>query len=142
MAEPEQTAPPLDEAIAAAHRAFAGALREGDARAAAAVYTLDAKMLAPSAEPLAGRDAIEAFWRAGVGAGVFDVDLQALELEQRDNVAYEFGRYSFRLQPGDGTTVVDRGKYLLLHARQPDGTWRREVEMFSPDPVRSEGVER
>ena len=90
-------------------------------------------MLPPSALPLKGREAITAFWRAGVEAGISDVRLDALELERVDGFAYEIGRYALRLQPPDGGTVVDRGSYVLVHARQTDGSWRRAVEMFSPD---------
>lgn len=120
-------------AIAATRAAFIAALRDGDAAAAAAVYADDATLLPPSAEPLKGREAITAFWRAGVEAGISEVELDALELEREERLAYEIGRYALRLQPADSGTVVDRGRYVLVHARQADGTWRRAVEMFSPD---------
>ena len=121
------------DAIGAARAAFAEALRGGDATAAAAVYSEDASLLPPSAEPLKGREAIAAFWRAGVEAGISDVELDALELERVEGLAYEIGRYALRLQPDDGAAVVDRGSYVLVHTRQTDGSWRRAVEMFSPD---------
>lgn len=122
-----------DGAIGASRAAFAAALRGGDAAAAGAVYSDDASLLPPSAKPLKGREAITAFWRAGVEAGISDVELDALELERVDGLAYEVGRYALRLQPAGGGTVVDRGSYVLVHARQTDGSWRRAVEMFSPD---------
>ena len=122
-----------DGAIGASRAAFAAALRGGDAAAAGAVYSDDASLLPPSAEPLKGREAITAFWRAGVAAGISDVELDALELERVDGLAYEIGRYALQLQPAGGGTIVDRGSYVLVHARQTDGSWRRAVEMFSPD---------
>jgi len=122
-----------EDVIDASRAAFAAALRGGDAAAAAAVYSEDASLLPPSAEPLKGRDAITAFWRAGVEAGISDVELDALELERVGGLAYEIGRYALRLRPAGGATVVDRGSYVLVHAQQTDGSWRRAVEMFSPD---------
>lgn len=123
----------LDEGFAETRAAFIAALRHGDATAASAVYADHAILLPPAAEPLYGREAIEAFWSAGVEAGISEVELVALELEGDGGLAYEIGSYELRLQPEDGGTVIDRGKYLLVHARQADGTWRRAVEMLSPD---------
>lgn len=122
-----------DGAIGASRAAFTAALRGGDAAAVGAVYTDDASLLPPSTEPLKGREAITAFWRAGVEAGISEVELDAVELERVDGFAYEVGRYALRLQPVGGSTVVDRGSYVLVYAQQVDGSWCRAVEMFSPD---------
>jgi uncharacterized protein (TIGR02246 family) len=128
----------LDEVIAETRAAFVAALTSGDANAASTVYADDAKMLAPSAELLRGREAIEAFWNAGVEAGLSAVELDLLELERDDGLAYEIGRYTLTVDAA-GEGVIDRGKYVLVHRRQADGTWLRAVEMFSPDtpPARS-----
>jgi ketosteroid isomerase-like protein len=129
----------LDLAIAESRVAFVAALRGGDATAASAVYAEDARLLPPSAELLQGREAIEAFWKAGVEAGISEVELEALEFESDGGLAYEIGRYALRLRPADGGTVVDRGKYLLVHQRGPDGSWRRAAEMFNPEAPRARG---
>jgi len=119
--------------IETARAGFVAALRSGDAKAASAVYAEGAKLLAPAADVIEGRDAIEAFWREGLEAGVFDVELVMLDLEQGNRLAYEIGRYALRSRPSDGGPVIDAGKYLLVHQRQRDGSWRRAVEMFNPD---------
>jgi uncharacterized protein (TIGR02246 family) len=123
----------VNEALAETRAAFVTALRDGDPEAAAAVYADDARLLAPSADLLQGRQAIERFWAAGVAAGVCDVELEPLELERNDSLAYEIGRYALKLRDGDAGMVVDRGKYVLVHARQEDASWRWAVEMFNPD---------
>jgi len=107
---------PLDEALAENRASFVAALAGGDAKGAAAVYARNARLLAPSAELLRGSEAIEAFWRAGLESGIRAAELEAVQLE-----------------PAEGGTVVDRGKYLLVHERQEDGSWRWAVEMFNPD---------
>jgi ketosteroid isomerase-like protein len=140
MGEHPREARLLDDAVAATRAAFVAALQGGDAGAAAAVYADTARLLAPSAELIRGRSAIEAFWRTGLEAGIVGVELEALELERNDDVAYELGRYALRLEPLDGGAVVDRGKYALVHERQADGSWKRAVETFNPDapPVSGE----
>jgi ketosteroid isomerase-like protein len=128
-----------DSAIAGTRAEFVRALLRGDAVAASAVYADDAQLLAPSAELFDGREAIAAFWRAGLDAGIAGVELEELKLEGSGGVAWEIGRYALRLEPADGETVIDRGNYLLVHERQRDGSWRWAAEMFNPDalPVRA-----
>jgi uncharacterized protein (TIGR02246 family) len=128
----------VEDQISATRSTFVEALERGDAEAAAAVYSDDARLLAPSAELLEGRAAICAFWRAGLDAGVSHVELDPVQLERVDGLAYEIGRYALLLEPPGGATVVDRGKYVLVHALQRDGSWRRAVEMFSPDRSQEE----
>ena len=128
----------VSRAVAEARAAFVAALGAGDAHAAADVYADDARLLAPSAEPIRGRGAIAAFWQAGVDAGVAEVELDAFELRRHDGFAYELGRYALRLRPHEGRGVVDRGKYVLVHERQADGAWRWALEMFSPDEATRE----
>src|SRR5687767_14545333 len=120
----------METSIAETSAAFVAALRDGDAKAACAVYADDARLLAPSAELMLGREAIESFWRAGLEAGISEVELETLELERHDGLAYEIGRYALWLRPPNDAAVVDRGKYVLVHERQQDGSWRRAVEMF------------
>jgi len=130
----QPTAPAsLDDLIAAGRAVFVSALGRGDAHAASAVYAADARLLPPSAALIRGRPQIAAFWQAGVDAGVAAVELDALELQLRGGLAYEIGRYTFRLRPTDGQTLIDHGHYVLLHERQSDGSWQRAVEMFTPD---------
>lgn len=132
----DTTLPPPDTRLAeidASRRAFVAALRAGDAAAAAAIYADDATLLAPAAELLHGRDAIEHFWRTGVEAGIADVELVCRDLQRRGDVAFEVGEYALHLTAESGRAIVDRGRYLVVHRVEPDGAWRRAAEMFTPD---------
>jgi ketosteroid isomerase-like protein len=122
-----------DGVIGNARDAFVGALECGDAKAASASYTRDARLLAPSAELFRGRDAIECFWKAGLDTGISGVELETLELVRRNGFAYEIGRYALGVRPVDGIPVVDRGKYVRVLEQQGDGSWLWAVEMFNPD---------
>lgn len=120
-------------AIGRSRLAFESALSSGDAKAAAEIYADDATLLAPAADVLHGRSAIERFWRTGVETGIELVELVVLELQQRGGIAFEVGRYALHLAPETGGPVVDRGRYLIVHRAEADGRWRRAAEMFSPD---------
>jgi uncharacterized protein (TIGR02246 family) len=131
----EAVAPQADAAadIDRGRLAFASALSSGDATAAAAIYADDATLIAPAADVLRGRPAIERFWQTGVETGIEQVELAVLELQLRGEVAFEVGRYALHLAPESGGSIVDRGRYLIVHRIEADGRWRRAAEMFSPD---------
>jgi uncharacterized protein (TIGR02246 family) len=126
--------PRASDPLAEPRVSFVAALARGDAAAASAVYTDDAHLLAPSAELVQGREAIERFWKAGIDSGITAVDLDVVEIAGGVRLAYEIGRYALLLG-GDGE-AAERGAYVLVHERQRDGTWRRAVEMFNPESSR------
>jgi ketosteroid isomerase-like protein len=136
----EQLDPALAGHLAASRSRFVEALIRRDAVRAADAYTADARLLAPSAELLTGRSAIERFWQAGIEAGLTEIELRSLEIWRVGADAYEIGSYELRLETLDGSRVIDRGRYLFVLRQEGDGVWRRAVEMFSPD--RSPQVEQ
>jgi uncharacterized protein (TIGR02246 family) len=113
--------------------AFADALGRGSAAEAAALYAEDGKLLTPAARLIEGRHQIEAFWRAGLAVGLSSIELEAVEFETGPGFAVEIGRYTFTLAVDGGGPTVDCGKYVVLHRRQTDGSWRRAVDVFNPD---------
>jgi signal transduction histidine kinase len=119
------------KAVEQNNRRFSAAVVRGDARAMASAYADDAELLPPNAEALRGRDDIERFWRGGIEMGIRSVELETLELRQADGFAFEVGRYTLRIEQDGGEPVTDVGKYVIVHRRGPDGTWRRAVEMFN-----------
>ncbi|HEY1365931.1 MAG TPA: DUF4440 domain-containing protein [Gaiellaceae bacterium] len=123
----------MAEELQQATTALVDALARGDAAAAAALYAADGKLLTPAAELIAGRCQIEAYWRAGIAFGLSRLELHAAELDVADGIAIELGRYVLALSGEGEASVCDRGKYLVLHRRETDGSWRRAVDVFNPD---------
>jgi ketosteroid isomerase-like protein len=112
--------------------AFADALHRGDAHAAAELYATEARMLLPASRPMDGRAAIEAFWRAGIDAGMSSLDLFPTFFEAEREFACEIGRYVLHAAPRDERAVVEEGRYLIVHRQEPDGAWRRSLEILEP----------
>lgn len=125
----------IERSAHAANRRFVDAIRGGDSAAAASAYASDACLVAPSADLIEGRDRIASFWRAGLEAGIRTVDRIPSRIDGHGSVAFEIGRYAMRLRPAGGGSVVDRGSYLLVHKRGPDGHWSWALETFTPDGV-------
>jgi uncharacterized protein (TIGR02246 family) len=113
--------------------AFTAALAAGDADAVAAVYSPDARLLAPGSELLTGTDAIASFWKAGINAGIRGAKLTTLTIEERDDLAIEVGRYELRIQPDGADPVTDTGKCVVVHRRNGSGDWRWELDIFNSD---------
>ena len=111
---------------------FIEALRRHDASAACAVYADDARLLPPASGAVIGRDQICAFWQAGLNSGIADVDYEPSDLRAGDAVACEIGRYTLRFDTVDGSPLIERGHYIHVHERQPDGRWLLTVDMFTP----------
>lgn len=122
-----------DSDIREARLSFLAALDRRDAGAAAAAYASDARLLPPFAEMMAGRDAIEAFWQAGIDSGLTAIEFDSVKVERDNRIAYEVGNYAMLVRPEEGESVSDRGTYVLVHERQEDGSWRRVVEMFGSE---------
>lgn len=122
----------VTRALAETRATFVAALERADSEAVAALYTADATLLPPAAAPISGREAIRRFWQAGLDAGIVAIRLESTGLDQDTRLAYELGSYELRLEPAASQAIVDHGNYVLVHARQDDGNWRRRIEIFTP----------
>ncbi len=106
------------------NKRLAQAVQEGDAAAAAALYTEDGKFLAPNADFLSGRDAI---LQAAIDGGIKGLNLSTLEFEVHGETAHEVGTYEL---VADGGAVADSGKFIVIWKRV-DGSWRLHRDMIN-----------
>lgn len=106
------------------NRDFAAALNAKDAKAAAALYTEDAVLIPPGESLVRGRPAIEEYWRAALElGGVREVSVETMDAHSSGSLGYETGRFVLTANGPDGQPVVERGRYVELLRRQPDGRW-------------------
>jgi len=114
------------ESIESSNRDFAAAFLRGDAEAVAELYTVDAELLPPGAEAVAGRPAIAAFWKGAIDAGVKDLVLTTAQVESAGDLAYEVGKV--RLVAKDGQATEDR--YLVVWKRE-NGKWQLHRDIWN-----------
>ena len=106
------------------NRDFAAALNAKDANAAAAQYTEDAVLIPPGEPLVRGRQAIEEYWRGAIEVGgVRDVSVETMDALSSGSLGYETGSFVLTATGPDGEAVTDRGRYVEVLRREPDGRW-------------------
>jgi uncharacterized protein (TIGR02246 family) len=119
------------EDIEAANKAFADTYNAGDAKGVAAKYTEDAALLPPDGKRVDGQDAIAAFWKGAMDGGLKNLPLTTVEVDSRDDLAFEVGAFTLDA-PGEGgamTTVA--GKYIVVWKKGEDGVWRLHRDIWN-----------
>ena len=56
-----------------------------------------------------------------------------VEVAKSGDMAYVSGTYTFDFKDASGKTVKDRGKYLEVWERQPDGSWKCSADTWNSD---------
>ena len=111
--------------IEKAEQQYLRAVNEGDAAALARMSTERAILLPPNAEMIEGREAIKDYWRSVFAAGLKDVSVRTVRVDEygRD-AAREIGRV--RLNAPMPRDVLE-GKYVIV--------WRKMGESWLLDSV-------
>lgn len=123
-----------DEAgIRTADSAFIAAANAGNLEGLTSVYTSDAALLAPNLPPQKGRDAIRGFWGGFLNAYTVKFEIGSDAIEGRGDLAYNVGHYRFTAVPKakNDPGVADEGKFVEILKKQPDGSWKYVVDMYS-----------
>lgn len=115
--------------IESANAEFEAKFAAGDIAGVAALYTDDAKFIAPHQDTLSGRAAIQAFLQGARDAGVASIGLTVLEVEADETSAIDLGRYEMKSADGD---VIDSGDYMVYWKKQ-DGVWKLHRDCISTD---------
>jgi uncharacterized protein (TIGR02246 family) len=123
------------EAIEAALVKFSEAFNSKDAAAVAAHYTEDAAVFPPDSARIDGRANIQNFWKGAIDAGLSDLTLKAVEVEDQGDWAYEIGELSYSAPgTGDARTTAS-GKYIVIWKKDADGTWRLYRDIWNSNPA-------
>lgn len=118
-------------AIEATSRAFIGAAHAADWKALAGTYTKDAVLMPPHHPAVVGRDDIRA-WFASFPPLV-EIDLRNVEVRGQGELAYVRGTYTMKIALGGGSPIEDRGKFIEIREKQPDGSWPLSRDIFNSD---------
>lgn len=103
----------------------------------ASYYASNASVLFPNMPVINGKDEIRATLKSMLADPNFSLTFQASRVESSDagDVVYSQGAYTMTMSdPKDKTkTMTDKGKYLTIFRKQPDGTWKAVADMINSD---------
>jgi uncharacterized protein (TIGR02246 family) len=124
------------QAIRSLEAAFAKDAAAKDADKAASYYAPDASMLMPNMPIMTGSAAITAGWKDFVADPNYALSFESskVEVSKAGDLAYSRGVYSFTFtDPKAKRPVTEKGKYVLVYAKQADGSWKVVADVGNPD---------
>jgi uncharacterized protein (TIGR02246 family) len=117
--------------IREANQDFCTAFNTGNYDQCAALFTQDGCFMPPHQEAAQGKKAIERTLQKFGDLGYQDLRLETVRIDSSGDMAVEIGRYTVAIRQPNGTTVVDRGKYLNAWRRM--GAWLKTADCWSSD---------
>jgi len=106
------------------------AINNGDAAAAAALWSKDGSFLAPNAPMVTGQENIQAFLQGMIDKGLTELKAKTVMLEVMGDMAYRIGKYDLTMQPQEDVTIQDSGKFVQVFKREHD-TWTLAASIFN-----------
>jgi uncharacterized protein (TIGR02246 family) len=116
--------------VEAGEKLWLQAMNGGDAAGVAARYEPDARLGAPNLETLHGRAAIEAFCKEFIAVGAA-LSFELVDVYGSDDISVAVGEYELVVHPEGAEPQRDRGKYIEVWRRQPDGSWLIADDIFN-----------
>jgi uncharacterized protein (TIGR02246 family) len=101
-------------------------------------YAPDAVYMPPHHPAAHGRDAICEYLKSPMKHGVGELTYEVTFIKHSGDLAYDVGRYTMSV-PWGGGKRQDRGKYLTVWRRQPNGEWLIVADTWSSDLPSSSG---
>jgi ketosteroid isomerase-like protein len=124
-----QSAPATDPTVITSRSAeWDAALNAKDIDGVVALYTDDARMMAPNMEMGTGSDGVRAAFSGMIEAGL-SVKLTSIDAIVAGDIGYNVGTYV--LTAGD--EQADVGKFVETWARGDDGVWRISNDIYNSD---------
>lgn len=130
---------PMDQAslrreIARGNSEWIEAFRAGDAKRLANIFDPSGAMLSEGGKFSRGRNDIhDAIAGTMSRFGPTETTIETDDVWLIDDIAYETGRYSYTFTPKDGKEKVLKGRYVVRWKRQPDDTWKIDMDMGLSD---------
>ena len=105
------------------------------------LYLPDAMVLRPNVPAVRGAAAIREFFFGLLDSGMSEVELDPLRSELLGDFGYEAGRCKSLVPVAMGKRREERGKYLVMLSRQPNGEWKIVADSWSSDLSLGGGAE-
>lgn len=103
-------------------------------------YADDALAFYPNIPLLTGKDAIRERWKNNFAKPDFAISGQSLKVHVSGSgdLAYAHGISTSTVNDATGKPKTDKGKYVAVYRKQPDGKWKLAIDIANSDlPIRT-----
>jgi uncharacterized protein (TIGR02246 family) len=123
------------KAIDAGNVEWIAGQKAGDADRMASLFDKDGSQFRTKGRVVRGRQAIHDRFADGfkTNGQALDFTITTLEVWLVDDLAYESGNYTLKLQPKGKEVSSFAGKYVTIWKRQRDGAWKIWVDFGVPE---------
>ncbi len=99
------------------------------------LYAADASLFPPNAPLVTGKEAIRTVWSQMVESPSVTSSLQTtkVEISSSGDLAYSVGTYEDTRNDPEGNPITDRGKWVTVLKKQPDGAWKIVADIWNSD---------
>jgi ketosteroid isomerase-like protein len=100
-------------------------------------YADTASVLMPDTAIMTGKDAIRAGLKDGIADPKFSLALATskVEVSTAGDLAYSQGTYTYTgTDPKTKKLMTEKGKYVEVYRKQPDGSWKIVEDINNADP--------
>lgn len=135
--EPQKPAPPPDTrktdeaAIRAASADWSKAAQAKDLDKSVSFYADDAVFFVNSGALVKGKDNIKMAWQPMLASPgtTLSFDTTYVEVARSGDLAYEYGTYSLVTEAKKGKPTEEKGKYVVVWKKQPNGSWKAVADI-------------
>ncbi|MBR0822967.1 DUF4440 domain-containing protein [Bradyrhizobium liaoningense] len=124
-------APDIRTEIAASYTAWDSAFNKADAKAIAAAYVSNAKLLPPTHDVISGPVEIENFFAGLFSSGFSDHNLTIIDAGGDEKIAYSTAKWSANGKGADGSRQAAGGIATHVFERQADGSLKLRLHTFN-----------
>ena len=127
---------PAHEGIDGLYQKFSEAYKTLDGSLIADIYAEHALYLSPGSNVKRGRDKIHksfasSFEKTRERGETRMIAFRIVEREISGPLAYDVGIFTLIRTEADGTSAIDRGKFVVVARQQEDGSWQFQVDGYS-----------
>ena len=130
-APPPDTRKADEAAIRAASADWNKAAQARDLDKAASYYAEDAVFLVDKGALVKGKNSIRMVWKDILAptAPVLTFTTSFVEVARSGDIGYEYGTAEFTTANKKGKPTVEKGKYVTVWKKQPEGSWKAVVDI-------------